>query len=194
MKYFLNSSQQNRHVEQGRPVILIIKLLIYLNFKISTGLAPNHELTPGIQTIKQKQEFQGGPHKTQLHQLENKSRSLSLTFAREDIRPLDHQTSLSIFKCCCFETSISINGIFVVTSDPLIPIEIPISPYFIAGESFTKSPVTPTTCQIFYAGDIRANTTQGLLHQLLSLLSFMCSKTYSPFQLSSSKAYTIMSP
>jgi len=31
-----------------------------------------------------------------------------------------------------------------VTSEPLIPIEIPIFAYFIAGESLTPSPVTPT--------------------------------------------------
>jgi hypothetical protein len=35
-----------------------------------------------------------------------------------------------------------------VTSEPEIPIDIPISPYLIAGESFTPSPVTPTTCPI----------------------------------------------
>lgn len=36
-----------------------------------------------------------------------------------------------------------------VTSDPEIPIEIPISPCLIAGESLTPSPVTPTTFPIF---------------------------------------------
>jgi hypothetical protein len=35
-----------------------------------------------------------------------------------------------------------------VTSDPEIPIEIPISPCLIAGESLTPSPVTPTTFPI----------------------------------------------
>jgi len=32
----------------------------------------------------------------------------------------------------------------LVTSEPVIPIEIPISAYLIAGESLTPSPVTPT--------------------------------------------------
>jgi hypothetical protein len=38
-----------------------------------------------------------------------------------------------------------ISAASLVTSDPEIFIEIPISPYLIAGESLTPSPVTPTT-------------------------------------------------
>jgi hypothetical protein len=62
-----------------------------------------------------------------------------------------------------------------VTSDPEIPIDIPISPCLIAGESLTPSPVTPTTFPVFWqaltinnfcAGVVLANTTCGFLTQL----------------------------
>jgi hypothetical protein len=36
----------------------------------------------------------------------------------------------------------------LVTSEPEIPIEIPMSPCLMAGESLTPSPVTPTTFPI----------------------------------------------
>lgn len=39
-----------------------------------------------------------------------------------------------------------ISAASLVTSEPDIPIDIPISPCLIAGESLTPSPVTPTTC------------------------------------------------
>lgn len=68
----------------------------------------------------------------------------------------------------------------LVTSDPEIPIEIPISPCLIAGESLTPSPVTPTTLPTawqalticnFCAGVVRANTIYGLTTQLLKVSS-----------------------
>jgi hypothetical protein len=42
-----------------------------------------------------------------------------------------------------------ISAASLVTSDPEIPMEIPISPCLIAGESLTPSPVTPTTLPTF---------------------------------------------
>jgi hypothetical protein len=42
----------------------------------------------------------------------------------------------------------SISAAFLATSLPL-PIAIPISAFLIAGESFTPSPVTATTCPAF---------------------------------------------
>jgi hypothetical protein len=64
----------------------------------------------------------------------------------------------------------SISAAFLATSDP-DPIAIPISAFLIAGESFTPSPVTATTCPAFwqastisnfYEGVVLANTTSGL--------------------------------
>jgi hypothetical protein len=68
----------------------------------------------------------------------------------------------------------------LVTSDPLIPIDIPISPCLIAGESLTPSPVTPTTCpklwlaltiSNFWAGVVRAKTICGFLHHEVKIWS-----------------------
>jgi hypothetical protein len=82
-----------------------------------------------------------------------------------------------------------------VTSDPEIPIEMPMSPCFMAGESLTPSPVTPTTFPIawqaftmsnFCAGVVRANTISGFLTQ--------DSKILSPIYYPSSNALTIISP
>lgn len=64
----------------------------------------------------------------------------------------------------------SMSAAFLATSDP-DPIAIPISAFLIAGESFTPSPVTATTCPAFwqastisnfYEGVVLANTTSGL--------------------------------
>jgi hypothetical protein len=82
-----------------------------------------------------------------------------------------------------------------VTSDPDIPIEIPMSPCLIAGESLTPSPVTPTTLPVFWqaltinnfwAGVVLAKTICGFLTQLYRVLV----PSYSP----SSKALVIRSP
>ncbi len=71
-----------------------------------------------------------------------------------------------------------ISAASLVTSDPEIPIEIPISPCLIAGESFTPSPVTPTTWPMlwqavtisnFCAGVVLANTISGFLTQLVNI-------------------------
>jgi hypothetical protein len=60
-----------------------------------------------------------------------------------------------------------ISAASLATSVPVIPIEIPISAFFIAGLSFTPSPVTATTYPSFWqpftitnfcAGLVRANT------------------------------------
>jgi len=45
-------------------------------------------------------------------------------------------------------SSKSISAAFLATSEPL-PMAIPISAFFIAGESLTPSPVTATTCPAF---------------------------------------------
>jgi len=82
-----------------------------------------------------------------------------------------------------------------VTSDPEIPIEIPISPCLIAGESLTPSPVTPTICPIpwqaltisnFCAGVVLAKTISGFLTHAYKILS----PAYYPY----SKAFVIISP
>lgn len=74
----------------------------------------------------------------------------------------------------------------LVTSDPEIPIEIPISPCLIAGESLTPSPVTPTTfptfwhaltIKSFWAGVVLANTIYGFLTHSVSVAS-PCSSPY----------------
>jgi len=83
----------------------------------------------------------------------------------------------------------------LVTSEPEIPIEIPMSPCLMAGESLTPSPVTPTTFPIawqaltmsnFWAGVVLAKTICGFLTQA----SRICCPTSYP----SSKAFTIISP
>jgi hypothetical protein len=82
-----------------------------------------------------------------------------------------------------------------VTSDPEIPMEIPISPCLIAGESLTPSPVTPTTLPIawqaltinnFCAGVVLAKTICGFLTHDYNI----CAPSYYP----SSNAFTIISP
>ncbi len=42
----------------------------------------------------------------------------------------------------------TISAASLVTSEPDIPIEMPMSACFIAGASFTPSPVTPTMCPL----------------------------------------------
>jgi hypothetical protein len=82
-----------------------------------------------------------------------------------------------------------------VTSDPEIPMEIPISPCLMAGLSLTPSPVTPTiapslwlafTISSFCAGVVLAKTICFFLHHESRILS--------PYSSPSSYAFTIISP
>lgn len=83
----------------------------------------------------------------------------------------------------------------LVTSEPEIPMLIPMSPCLMAGESLTPSPVTPTTLPTFWhaftisnfwAGVVRANTISGLRTHSVKI-NYPCS---SP----SSYAFVIISP
>lgn len=73
-----------------------------------------------------------------------------------------------------------ISAASLVTSEPEIPIEIPISPCLMAGLSFTPSPVTPTiapslwlafTINSFWAGVVLAKTICFFLHQVSRIRS-----------------------
>ena len=55
-----------------------------------------------------------------------------------------------------------ISAASLATSDPVIPMEIPISAYLMAGESLTPSPVTATTYPLYFKPVTRAYLSSGL--------------------------------
>jgi hypothetical protein len=76
----------------------------------------------------------------------------------------------------------------LLTSDPVMPIAMPMSAFFSAGESLTPSPVTatisprrwqPSTMRSFCCGDVRANTICSCASTASSCASLM-SRSSSP--------------
>lgn len=69
----------------------------------------------------------------------------------------------------------------LATSEPVIPIAMPMSAFLMAGESLTPSPVTATICPCswlpftmisFWAGVVLANTISFLVSHVFSFLPF----------------------